>query len=723
MKRITSHILAVCFLSLSTLNASDAHTYYVEGNRLCGSQPRAAIQAYRNAIQADPNYFEAHFNLANELFKQNNFDEATTYYERSQQLNPDCPQAFFNCGLCYAQKQDYHRAIELYKKAIQLQRGYTKAWINLGNAYRKISANSPEALDAFEEALKLEPNNFDIHLDLGRVYVDQCNFEQAEYHFKKALGLRPQHVHAILDYANMLNIVNRTEEAIEEYQKILKLHPGTIAALYNVAYSLKKLGRLDEAIAIYQEIIERDPNYVEGHFGLGLAYLMKGEFHKGWPGYEWRWKRDRMKERTFPKPKWCGESLAGKRLLLHAEQGLGDTFQFIRYAKVAHDMGAYVIAAVQNPLSSILKQCPYIDEVYKLYEGLPEFDYHAALLSMPLILDTEIDTVPTEIPYLFADESLVDVWRDRLADDTNVKIGICWQGNSNYPTHFLRLAVAAKSVPLNMFERLANIPGVTLYNLQKETGEQQLDDITFQLVSFGPDFDHNHGRFMDTAAVMKNLDLIITIDTSTGHLSAGLGMPTWVLIPNPPDWRWMFDRTDTPWYPTTMHLFRQPTPGNWERVFDDIEQELRAFVAAKRNTSKTVSLKSSEANNIAAAISYGELIDKITILEIKQKNITDETKLHNITKELETLHKTRDQYLSVTPELNQLTAQLYKTNCMLWDIEDAIRDKERHKEFDDEFIQLARSVYHTNDQRCRIKRAINELYNSPLLEEKSYKPY
>jgi hypothetical protein len=229
-----------------------------------------------------------------------------------------------------------------------------------------------------------------------------------------------------------------------------------------------------------------------------------------------------------------------------------------------------------------MKLCPYIDSVISTEDPLPAFDVQAPLMSLPHILKTKIETIPLEIPYIFADENLTEYWKEKLSQDKNFKVGVCWQGNSNYSTPLLRATVALKSIEAQQFAPLCTVPGVSLYSLQKTTGTDQLENLPkhMKLITFDDTFDQAHGRFMDTAAVMKNLDLIITVDTSISHLSSAMGIPTWVMIPNPPDWRWMINRNDTPWYPD-MRLFRQPTPGDWDSVLKTITQELQKKVADK----------------------------------------------------------------------------------------------------------------------------------------------
>jgi hypothetical protein len=340
-------------------------------------------------------------------------------------------------------------------------------------------------------------------------------------------------------------------------------------------------------LLFYEKAIGLKPDHQEALFSQGLAYLVIGDWEQGWEGYERRWTRsEHIRMRSYDKPVWRGEDLAGKKLFVCAEQGLGDTFQFIRYLEILKRSGAYIIFAPQKPLSVLLKLCPYIDEIVSFADRPGHFDYHIPLVSIPHIMKTRVDSTPKNIPYLYADKQLVEKWRLELAADTNVRIGICWQGNSEYTTAFLRAAVAGKSMHVSSFAPLTYIPGVTVYSLQHITGTDQLNLMpsTMKLVVFDGDFDNSQGRFMDTAAVIKNLDLVITIDTSICHLAAGLGVSVWNLVPNPPDWRWMLDRVDTPWY-SNMRLFRQPTPGDWKSVIDCVVQELICYVADRKNLS------------------------------------------------------------------------------------------------------------------------------------------
>ncbi len=685
----------------------------------------ALIQAPKTPL-ADPHTFSNLFNQGTQFFKNKEYEKAINLFEEALKIENNHAQPYFNIGLCYALLQNPDKAKEYYRKAIKQNPKYTKAMLHLAGLLKKAGEKN-ESMSYYQLAVEQEPLSFEAQREYARLLHEQNNFEEAEHHFAKAVHLRPENPHLRLEWANTLNVLSQFEKALEQYYRIYAALPNSPSVQYNIAYTLKRIDRIKPAIELYKKVLEQKPDYAEAHFSLGTAYLVSGDFENGWPEYEWRWKKGTMKERKLSKPQWSGESLEGKILLIHAEQGLGDTLQFIRYAKVAKKMGATVIAAVQKPLIQLLQECPYIDHVRYLFDPFPAYDVHVPLLSFPHVLKTTVETIPDEVPYLYVDKELDTKWTNVFKQDTNFKIGICWQGNPNYSTHFLRAAVAGKSLHVKNFEALTKIPGVTVYSLQRKTGTEQLNDLPedFELHVFDDHFDVEHGAFMDTAAVMKQMDLIITVDTSPAHLAGGLGIPTWILIPNPPDWRWMLKRTDSPWYPENVRLFRQPTPGDWQSVMQTIVNEVQKKLGIQVPT-PSVPIPSGSGqtkDKITAEIAIGELLDKITILEIKKERISDKKKLKNINTELNSLRRTLKQMIKTTPELEQLVKDLKQTNATLWDIEDAIREKERQKRFDLEFIELARSVYIENDKRCAIKRKINAASGSQIIEEKSYKPY
>jgi len=546
------------------------------------------------------------FKQANTFCKGNKKAEAAQLYTQAIALRPDFYQAYFNRGLIFWQDKQFEQAERDFRKALEIAPHYDRSWLMLADTLKK-QDRVKEAIKEYRDLIAAKPDNFEAYLHLARILSDEHEFETAIRLFEHALQINPYHRPCRLDYANTLNMVNRTQEALENYYEIQTESDTNI--LHNIAYTLKKLGRIDEALPYYHKVIEVKPEHAEAQFGLGCTYIMLEDFIKGFAGYEWRWNRNR---KPFPVPeglqKWDGISdLRGKTILLQAEQGLGDSLQFIRYGRELKARGAYVIFASQNPLMTLLSRCDYIDEVVSIHLTPPPCDLYVSLMSLPHILKTEIDTIPLDIPYVFADEDLVQHWKQKLSGDHSFKIGICWQGNPNYSTPFLRSAVANKSVQLKQFEVIHNIPGVSLYCLQKMSGEDQLNDLPegFTIHTFGPDFDKTNGRFMDTAALMKNLDLVLTVDTSVAHLAGALGVPVWVLLPEPADWRWMLRPTDTPWYPN-MRLFRQPSIGDWDSVFEVVAQALKDKIKSHLRSSSYPSTGSGPCSGQAAQSSSGD---------------------------------------------------------------------------------------------------------------------
>jgi hypothetical protein len=364
----------------------------------------------------------------------------------------------------------------------------------------------------------------------------------------------------------------RLEEAESSYHRVLELAPEYVNAHNNLGHALYEQGRYDEAGACFRRALELNPNHAEAHGNLSHLLLLKGDFEPGWREYEWRWKSRDLRPREFEQPRWDGGPLAGKTILLHAEQGLGDTIQFVRYATVVKSMGAEVLMECPLPLKSLLTSCSGIDRLIGFGEALPAFDVHAPLLSLPGIFKTTLETIPAKVSYLGADQSLVDSWRVKLAGVRGFRIGINWRGRVGVGSFVLR------DVPLSCFAGLADLPGVRLISLQQGPGRQELEgaDERVPIMDLGANIDQEHGAFMDTAAIMSNLDLVITSDTSIPHLAGALGVPVWLALPFVPDWRWQLMREDSPWYPT-MRLFRQKRARDWEWVFE----EMMAVLAEK----------------------------------------------------------------------------------------------------------------------------------------------
>jgi len=533
-----------------------------------------AIVCYKQILTIDPQNFLAYLSCANLFFMQDRYDQAHKYYKNAIALNPLSDASYFNQGLLLESEQNYAQAIESYKNACETNPKHHKAILQLAKLLKQENSLQ-EATHYFHKIISVYPQHFESHYTLAQIYQELDFIEQSLYHYHIAAELQPNNSDLLTDYANLLNKINETEQALELYIKVAQLLPVSAPAQYNVGYTFKKLNHLKEALPFYEKAVQLDPNSAFMHFGISLAYLTAGNFKDGWREYEYRWNAHDIPKKEYEKPLWNGEPLYGKTILLYAEQGLGDNFQFIRYAKIAKEMGATVIFESKASLVNILSLCPYIDYVVTSEQEIPNFDYYAPLMSMPFLCSTTLQTIPCQKPYLYAKKELVAHWKNILNKDKNFKVGICWQGNSSFKTKDLQNVFSGRSIKLKYLKPLMSIDHISVYSLQKIDGLNQIKDLQdyCKLKTFDEDFDNTQGAFCDTAAVIQNLDLVITVDTSIAHLAGGLGAPVWILIPDPPDYRWMTDIDYSPWYPT-MRLFRQTKSGSWQNVILSIKQEL-----------------------------------------------------------------------------------------------------------------------------------------------------
>ncbi|MDR3549800.1 MAG: DUF6165 family protein, partial [Candidatus Babeliales bacterium] len=634
-------------------------------------------------------------------------------------INPNHEQTYFNIGLIYLTQEDHTQAASYFQQAIEHKIDYIKAYSYLGQAYQKLE-RFDDALNCYNKMNQYAPPSAELHINMARLYKATHKPDQELNSYKQALALEPHNIIALFDISYLYTNSGNYQAAIPYYEKLLSVDPTIIDAECNFAHTLKYLGHYERAYDHYQKVVKAMPNFAHGYYGLAECALALGDFEHGWPAFEWRWKRS-PNDRNFSKKLWDGSSsLVGKTVMLRAEYGQGDTMQFIRYAKLLKQQGATVILEAQTTLITLLSQCSYLDAVVPVVDSvdqLPYFDFQIPVMSLPYYFKTTADTVPTDIPYLKANQKLIEHWKQELKNDTNFKVGICW-GTSPYYEQF-KSALSKKAINLESFLPLSQIRGVSLYSLQKMDGVDQLNALPQGMIvhDFGSEFDYTHGRFMDTAAVIENLDLIVTVDTSVAHLAGALGKPVWILLPTVADWRWMINRNDTPWYPN-MQLFRQTITGDWDSLLNEVSRKIETLLVEREIASIGLNPVS-----IMAEVQVGELIDKITILQIKMKRIKDPAKLVNIKAELDTLLATCNREVHQTTTLKSLWNELLEVNTSLWLIEDDIRDKERAREFGDSFVKLARAVYYTNDERCRIKRELNLLTGSRLIEEKSYTDY
>ncbi|MEA3360400.1 MAG: hypothetical protein U9R17_13480, partial [Thermodesulfobacteriota bacterium] len=338
--------------------------------------------------------------------------------------------------------------------------------------------------------------------------------------------------------------------------------------LYNLGGILEEGGKLDEAEACYRRLLKIIPDYAQGKQNLGIILLLKGELREGFELYESRWEANNLKPRFSGTP-WEGQSLKSKTILLYAEQGMGDTIQFVRYLPLVKALGCKVILAVQPNLTGVLSNIECVDQVISYDTNTPFYDYHATLLSLPHILKTTLDTIPNITPYLLADTNSINKWKSIFNNPLDFKVGLVWAGSPKNGNDKRRSFSVETLIPL------LHIRGIKFFSLQmgEKSKELNLFGLNTEITDLSPELKDAR----DTAAAITLMDLIISVDTSVGHLSGALAHPTWLLLPFAPDWRWMLKREDTPWYPT-MRLFRQPEPGDWGTVVEKIRRELTQIV-------------------------------------------------------------------------------------------------------------------------------------------------
>ncbi len=665
----------------------------------------AAEQLCSELLAAEPCHAEA-LNLLGVLAHQSGQNElARQRLEGAVSFRPQDAGFHYNLGVAQQVLGQTAEAAASYRQTLRYQPDHVGALNNLGHALLALGQNT-EAQEHLEKAIRLQPNFVEAIINLGEAHLRQGELDKAAEKLEQAVRLRPEHI----DSHNRLGIVarqqGRLDEAVAHYQQAVQLSPNFAAAHHNLGLALGGLGRYEEALASYEEAIRLNPDHGEARLARAMTWLLLGDFERGWRDYEYRWQCRPAPKPPGSQPLWDGSPLKGQTILLWAEQGLGDTIQFIRYAALVKQQGGTVVVQCPAKLSRLLSSCPGIDRLVPHNVPLPAFDVQAPLLSLPRVLGTTLASVPANVPYVFADNDLVKRWQGELKRLNGFRVGIAWQGDPAYRCD------RDRSIPLRHFAPLARVPGVRLINLQKGPGVEQLREVAglVPVLDLGPRLDEKTGAFMDTAAVMTCLDLVITSDTAVAHLAGALGVPVWLALTFAPEWRWLRDREDSPWYPS-MRLFRQTQRGDWEGVFRRMAGELRRRVGTAAPL------------DVYVPIAPGELIDKITILEIKLERIRDYAKLGNVRAELTELTAARERYLPDSAELTRLIRELKTVNEALWQIEDDLRDCERLRDFGPRFIELARSVYQNNDRRAALKRRINELLGSRLIEEKSYTSY
>jgi Flp pilus assembly protein TadD len=413
-----------------------------------------------------------------------------------------------------------------------------------------------------------DPANFLAQHLLGAIALRAGRPAEALEHETRALALRPGHLEALCNRGIALRALDRVVEALADYDRVLAARPDFVPALSLRGVALAALNRHAEAIECYSRAIAIEPHYAPAHLNKGLSELVTGDFDSGWRDFEWRWTGSdtQIAKRPFTQPQWRGENARGKTVLIHAEQGLGDAIQVSRYIPAMIERGIDVVLEVPPALEGLLSQLG--GRVVRMGEPLPAFDLHCPILSLPLAFGTRLDSIPATVPYLRAPAAHAARWRDRLGPRDRTRVGLAWSGSTTLRNDRNR------TLALSRLGRLRD-PRWSLVSLQKE-----IRDADRAALASGEPIRHFGDQledFLDTAALIEQLDVVISVDTAVAHLAGALGKPVWILLPFSPDWRWLLDRDDSPWYPTAK-LFRQPTPGDWDSVVARAVEELLRLV-------------------------------------------------------------------------------------------------------------------------------------------------
>ena len=562
-----------------------------------------AFAAYQQAVSVKPDYAEAYHNMAVALQSQSQYAAAVEKCEQAVSIKPDYAEAYNTMGFSLEKQEQYTEAVENYKKAIQFKSDFVEAYNHLGvvlNAQNR----SAEAILNYKQALRLDPNYAEVYNNLGIALKDQEQFAEAIANFEQAIRLEPDFAEAYYNLANSLRDEAQSNGAIENYRQAVQLKPDFAEAYNHLGSVLNAKGKYakvienDKAIENYRRALQIKPDCAEAHWNLSIALLRIGRFTEGWKEYEWRLNPS-LKVTVYPHsyetPRWDGSCFKGKRLIVHCEQGLGDTLHFVRYLPMVKARGGTVILEVRKPLYRLLQSFPGIDELVEAsFDNKPaiKFDYHVSLMDLPKIFETTLETIPAEVPYIHACPTKSEYWRKKLTG-ADFKVGVVWAGS---PTHGND---RYRSCTLKHFAPLTEVDGVRLYGLQKGEAAAQAEELADEMAitNIGTEFED----FTDTAAAIENLDMVISVDTSVLHLAGAMGKPAWALLPFSPDWRWMLDRQDSPWYPT-MKLFRQKKWGQWEPVVQDVAKELRTTAANHKIGNH--SLGHRQENMIPAIIPY-----------------------------------------------------------------------------------------------------------------------
>lgn len=564
-----------CFDQALALEPAALEAQFARGMALIALQQwPQAIDSFAQVLVQQPGNAEAHFSQGRAFLELKRHDEALASYNQAIALQPSHVGALINRGLVLAALTRHDEALASYNQAIALEAGRPSAHARRGDALQALG-QFEQALASYEQSLALLPDQADVLVNRGNTLLQLQRVPEAIGSYEQALKLNADDVYALANLGGALRNLGRWDESLALCERAIALDPRHIGANINRAHVLMDTGRWEPARQAFAKVESLQSDHAEAIWAQGWCNLLMGNWARGFAQFESRWKKPDFaaaEARAFHQPLWLGETdLRGRTILLYAEQGLGDTLQFCRYAPQVAALGAKVILEVQAPLKKLMQSLVggQIQVIAKGSYPMPTFDCRCPLMSLPLALKTTLDNVPSPLSYLSADKGLVKTWGERLGHKTRPRVGIVWSGNAAHRNNLNR------SMPLaTMLAALP--PGLDVYVLQKDIHPDDLATLQAQdAVTYLPAALQS---FDDTAALIEHLDLVISIDTSIAHLAAALGKPTWILLSVMQDWRWLLDRHDSPWY-ASARLFRQSTWGQWTEPLSALGHALAGQIA------------------------------------------------------------------------------------------------------------------------------------------------
>ncbi len=555
-------LAAACYRKI--LKADPTSSEARQMSRLLGGaagSPQESIQSLSATLAADPGMLN---NRAGAYLAEGKIQPAIDCFRRVVELCPESSQAHLHLGEAQERLGDLAAAANSYQRAVTLLPDSPAPYCHLARVLYQGGALQ-SAAELYQRALVLDPARFEIYNGLALVLTNLGNFGAAIEAFRRSLRLNPRSAKTIAGLGYLFECKGDLISAAEAYRDAIKLDPTLHAAYGDLGFVLYGLGELAEASDCFHRLRALRPDSAEATVNLGIIHLLQGDLSAGWAEFESRWKVGVGDDRRLVQRRWKGEPLGGERILLYAEQGLGDTLQFVRYVPLVAARGGQVVLEVQPQLGRLLSGTDGAAHVMSRGETLPEFAWQCSLLSLPLAFGTELNTIPARVPYVYPDLTQVEAWQQRLQGNTR-RIGLAWGGNPSHHRDRLR------SIPLEQLVPLMNVAGTTFYSLQLGPGSEQVKQMPpdVRLIDLAAELKD----FADTAAIVANLNLVISVDSSVAHLAGAMGKPVWILLNKGCDWRWFLEREDSPWYPTAR-LFRQTTAGGWQEVVKLIELELR----------------------------------------------------------------------------------------------------------------------------------------------------